>query len=115
MGAPTLPTRQACATKKKGPGHMESTEEAAQAYQALWDDWNGIGDAWAKMWAKVAARFRGRPEILGIELMNEPFAGDFYHNPLMMVPWPDPLSADRVNLQPAYDRVAVQVRKVDPQ
>ena len=29
--------------------------------------------AWAEMWRTVASRFQGQPEILGLELINEPF------------------------------------------
>jgi endoglycosylceramidase len=113
-GAPTVPTRQACETHKLGPGWHEITEEASQAYQALWTNYAGVGDAWAAMWAKVAKRFQNRTEILGFELINEPFAGDLYHDPQIMVPYPDPHNADAKNLQPAYDRVNAAVRKVDP-
>jgi endoglycosylceramidase len=38
------------------------------------------------MWGVVAAFFKDRPEIIGIELINEPFAGDLYRDPLIMVP-----------------------------
>jgi len=108
-----FPTRQACDSHKHGPSFGESTFEAAQAYQGLWDNWNGTRDAFAAMWAKVAARFKGRPEVVGLNIFNEPFAGDFYHHPTIMLPWPSPTNADRVNLQPTYDRVNAAVRAVD--
>ena len=53
------------------------------------------------------------PTLAGLELINEPFAGDLYRDPLLMVPFPNPASADRVNLQPAYDRVSAAVRAAD--
>lgn len=112
-GAPRIPTRKACKTHKIGPGWHEVDQESSQAYQALWDNWEGIADAWAAMWAKVAKRFAKRPEILGLELINEPFNGDFYHDPLIIVPPPNSHNADRLNLQPAYDRVQAAVRAVD--
>jgi len=108
-----FPTRQACDHHKHGLSFGESTFEAAQAYQGLWSNWNGIGDAFAAMWAKVAERFKGRAEVVGLNLINEPFAGDFYHDPLIMVPYPSPTNADRVNLQPTYDKVNAAVRAVD--
>ena len=112
-GAPRLPTRSACATHSRGPGWGESTWQAANAYQALWSNTDGILDAWAAMWAKVALRFKGRTEVLGVELMNEPFAGDFYADPRIMLPWPNPFNADARNLQPAYDKISASVREVD--
>merc|ERR1712012_1318648 len=65
------------------------------------------------MWAEVAKRFANRPEILGLEILNEPFAGDFYEDPLIMVPYPNPDNADTKNLQPFYDLVNSAIRKVD--
>jgi endoglycosylceramidase len=65
------------------------------------------------MWAKVASRFKGRSEVVGFNLINEPFAGDMYKDPLLMVPYPSPTNGDRVNLQPAYDKVNTAVRKID--
>ena len=73
-GSPTLPTRSACIASH-GPGWGETTRETAQAYQAIYSNWQGVADAFATAQAKVASRFVRRPEILGIELMNEPFAG----------------------------------------
>lgn len=66
--------------------------------------------AFAAFWAHVAARFAAHPSVLGYELMNEPFAGDVWRNPLLFVP---PL-ADRENLQPLYDEVATALRAADP-
>jgi endoglycosylceramidase len=109
----TFPTRQACDSHKHGASFGESTFETAQAYQALWDNWNGTGDAYVAMWAKVAARFKDRTEVVGFNLFNEPFAGDLYHRPLIMVPYPSPTNADRVNLQPTYDKVNTAVRAID--
>jgi len=108
-----FPTRQACDNHKHGPSFGESTYETSQGYQALWSNWNGTADAFAAMWGHVAKRFSGRPEVVGLNVVNEPFAGDFYHNPLIMVPWPSPTNADRVNLQPVYDKVNAAVRAVD--
>jgi endoglycosylceramidase len=73
-GAPTLPTRSACLTSH-GPGWGETTRETAQAYQAIYSNWQGVADAFAMAQAKLASRFVRRPEVLGIELLNEPFAG----------------------------------------
>jgi endoglycosylceramidase len=108
-----FPTRQACDHHKHGQGWGESTFESAQAYQGLYDNWNGTRDALVAVWAKLAARFKGRTEVVGFNLLNEPFAGDMYHDPTLMVPWPSPTNADRVNLQPTYDKINAAVRAID--
>jgi hypothetical protein len=64
--------------------------------------------AFARFWAHVAQRFADNPAVIGYELMNEPFAGDVWKNPLLFLP---PL-ADRENLQPLYDEVAAAIRAV---
>ena len=108
-----FPTRHACDSHKHGASWGEGTFEASQAYQALWDNWNGTGDAFASFWGHIAHRFKGRPEVVGYNLFNEPFAGDFFHKPLIMVPWPSPTNADRVNLQPTYDKCNAAIREFD--
>lgn len=44
--------------------------------------------------------------------MNEPFAGNLYSHPWIMVPL-SPFSADLENMQAAYDSIANAVREVD--
>eukprot|EP01052_Picozoa_sp_SAG31_P036813 SAG31_NODE_4648_length_3069_cov_1.952525_2_plen_340_part_00 len=116
-----IPRHEACSADH-GPDYGQWTREAAGAYQAIYSNWDGLGDAFASAWAHVAHRFAHRSEILGLELMNEPFAGDFYNNKTnetnwmqspLMIPYPNPLNADRKNLQPLFDRVNAAVRAVD--
>lgn len=118
-----IPRSDACGANH-GPDYGQWTREAAGAYQAIYSNWDGLGDAFAAAWAKVAARFAHRPEILGLELMNEPFAGDFYSNTInetnwmnatIMQPYPNPHNADARNLQPLFDRINAAVRTVDDQ
>jgi endoglycosylceramidase len=41
--------------------------------------------------------------------MNEPFAGDVYEDPLLLIPG----VADNVKLQPLYDEVNNAIREID--
>lgn len=115
----TFPTSQACDRADHGLGWGEATYEMSQAYQALYDNWSGIGDSFVEMWAHIGKRFRGRPEVLGYNLINEPFAGDVWGGFLGVgnsikryVPWPFNhwYSADRRNLQPLYARINEKLR-----
>ncbi|CAD7935306.1 unnamed protein product, partial [Amoebophrya sp. A25] len=55
---------------------------------------------------------KGDAAVLGVELINEPFAGNIYSSPLRAVP----RFTDGWNLQPAYDVVlAAHIRAVDPE
>ena len=48
--------------------------------------------------------------MLGYELVNEPYAGNMYSDPLIMLPG----VAGSKNLQPLYDAVGAVVRAADP-
>lgn len=107
-----FPTRQDCA-KLDWPEYY-GAESTGAAYQALWHNVNGIRDSWAAMWAHVAQAFLGQSSVLGLELINEPFPGNPYNHPEIMVPWPNPKNGDAVNMQPAYDVLNAAIRRVDP-
>jgi len=85
------------------------TEAVGAAFQALYDNTNGIRDQFSKFWGKIAESFRDTPGVLGYEIINEPFAGDIWHNPLLIVPG----HADKVNLYPMYMDAANAIRKND--
>lgn len=48
----------------------------SSAFQSLYDNRDGILDALAAYWRKIAQVFGGFPNVLGYNLMNEPWAGD---------------------------------------
>jgi len=84
--------------------------KTASSYQSLYSNVDGIQDAFGAFWRKVADTFKDEDYVIGYELINEPFAGDFYRNPFLMVP----SVADRWNLQPMYDNLNNYIRQVDP-
>lgn len=106
-----FPTRQDCARLDWSANY--GAEATGAAYQALWKNVDGIADAWANMWAFVAKAFLGQSAVLGLELINEPFPGNPFNHPEIMVPWPSPTNGDLVNMQPAYDRLNAAIRQVD--
>lgn len=89
--------------------YYQLTVEGARAYQNLYDNYNGIRDSWAEYWAKLAQEFSSYENLLGYDLMNEPFAGDIYRNPFLLLPG----VADRVNLQTFFEEGARAIRKYD--
>jgi endoglycosylceramidase len=87
------------------------TQAVGQAFQNLYSNAFGLRDAWAAFWAQVANEVKGLgAAVLGYELLNEPWAGDAWHDVLLMLPG----VADAQNLAPAYDAVAAAIRAVDP-
>ncbi|KAL1510204.1 hypothetical protein AB1Y20_006534 [Prymnesium parvum] len=93
--------------KQWGLGYL--AEATGQSFQEIYHNTHGGRDAWAAAWRGVAAHFRGDAAILGYELINEPFAGDIYADPTLLLPG----VAGRKNLMPAYDAVAAAIRAVD--
>ena len=46
--------------------------------QGLYDNRAGAADSLARVWAVIAAEFRHKENILGYNLLNEPWAGHVY-------------------------------------
>ena len=84
-------------------------EAPAQNFGEIYHDKNGGRTAWAAAWQAFAERFNGNNHVLGYELMNEPWAGDVYHDPTLFLPG----VAGKKSLSPAYDQVAKAIRSVD--
>lgn len=85
------------------------TEAGSQAYQSLYSNVDGLGDAFVAYWRTLAALFADSPAVMGYEVLNEPFAGAVFKDPALLVPG----VADRENLQPLYEKVAAAVRAED--
>jgi len=84
--------------------------DVAKVFQHLYDNVNGTRTSFAKSWAAVASVVKSEPNLLGYELLNEPFLGDIYSTPSLVV---ERGKADRVNLIPMYKETHEEIRKVD--
>ena len=105
-----VPTNSEC--HKRAWAEYYFAEATATAFGNLYGNAFGLRDAWAGFWGQVARTVVARAlggAVLGYELINEPFAGDIYKDPLLMVPG----VADREQLQPAYEVVQATIRAVD--
>ncbi|CAB3989848.1 endoglycoceramidase-like [Paramuricea clavata] len=85
------------------------TEAVGQSFENLYTNVNGLRDEWAKFWVKTAQTFKSHTNVMGYELLNEPWAGNVYRNPALLLP----TVADKRNLAPAYDALAKAIRAVD--
>jgi endoglycosylceramidase len=79
-------------------------------YAALYADVDGIQAALVGMWRDVAAALAGRPGVLAYEVMNEPFPGSIYRDPLLLF---NATYADTALLVPLYERVHAAIRSAD--
>ncbi|CEM31595.1 unnamed protein product [Vitrella brassicaformis CCMP3155] len=86
------------------------SQRVSKSFQALYDDVAGAQTALSNVWRYAASRFRENPHVLGYELMNEPWTGDFYNNlTLLLVQG----HSDYANLRPFYQRLTRSIREVD--
>jgi endoglycosylceramidase len=85
------------------------TQSCSAAFQNLYDNYKGARDALVAFWVKVASTFKNSSNVIGYELINEPWAGDIYKHPSLIVPG----NPGRYNLMPMYDRLNAAIRKVD--
>ena len=98
-GSDHIPSAADCA--KQSWASYYATEATSSAFQRIYENYNGLADRFAEYWGVLASAFGDVSGIVGFELMNEPWAGGIYEDPLLMYPG----TADRKNLQPFYDRI----------
>ena len=67
-----------------GDGYL--TEAVGVAFTQIYNNTMGARDYLVSFWTKVASEFRGVPNVLGYELINEPWAGDIYQHPELLLP-----------------------------
>ena len=85
------------------------TEATSAAFQNLYNNTDDLLNSWAAFWAETALGFKSFSNVIGYELINEPWAGDIYANPLLIVP----KVADKMNLAPVYEVLSKAIRQHD--
>lgn len=106
-GVDGFPTRDMC--KTVGFQHGYGIAAAGAAWDNLYLNYSGLTERWGLLFAKLAKMMKGENHFLGMELINEPFAGNPYKDPLVLLP----RVAHKYRLQPAYDLVASKIREED--
>ena len=86
-----------------------STKAVQAEFQGLYDNQNNALDEFCNFWYEVARTFVGNEYVLGYELINEPFSGDAFADPELLIPG----VADKRNLYPMYQKAHNAIRKVD--
>jgi endoglycosylceramidase len=85
------------------------TESCGFTFQCLYKNVNSFGDYFQRYWAIIASTFANRSSIVGYEILNEPWAGDIYADPLLLLPG----VAGHYNLLPLYDQTYATIRRYD--
>ncbi|EGX93179.1 cellulase, putative [Cordyceps militaris CM01] len=86
-----------------------ATVAVSNAFGRLYDNYDGLGDAFAAYWKKLASGYAETTNIVGYNLLNEPWAGDTYRDPTLLIPG----IADHKALEGLWNRAAKQIRTVD--
>jgi endoglycosylceramidase len=87
VAADGFPLRSDC-MKSDWPSYY-GTYDTSAAFQALYDATpasKGLLQAWSEFWAYLATEFKDMEHVLGYELINEPWAGDVFAKPALLVP-----------------------------
>ncbi|KAI1320281.1 hypothetical protein EDD11_001496 [Mortierella claussenii] len=79
------------------------------AFGRLYNNYDGLGDAWAAYWKVVASNYNALPGVMGYDLMNEPWVGDHMADPTLLIPG----KAAR-NMEPLWNKGNTAIRTVDP-
>lgn len=81
----------------------------ANAFGRLYNNYDGLGDAFAAYWKKLASEYAETINVVGYNLLNEPWVGDTWADPTLLVPG----VADHKVLQELWNRAAEQIRNTD--
>ena len=95
------------------------TYAVGAAAQRLYDNDKGILDRFGEFWKLIASKVKDYPNVLGYELLNEPWLGDVPLNFEEFIPdnpnwnlW-FPKESDKRNLKPMYKKLHEYIRSVD--
>ncbi|XP_023339622.1 uncharacterized protein LOC111709909 [Eurytemora carolleeae] len=85
------------------------TEEISNAFQQLYTNNKGAADYFANFWLQVTKRFMNNTAVLGYELINEPWTGDIYMDPSLLLPG----NAGKELLEPFFNKASDAIRSLD--
>ena len=85
------------------------TDACGYAFQNLYSNTNNFQDYFSEYWTIVSKNMVNLTSVLGYEFINEPWAGDIFSKPELLIPG----IAGRHNLLPFYDNIYKTIRQYD--
>jgi len=58
---------------------MYTSPEVASAFNALYTNEDGLLDKMMAFWSVVSEKFAANPNVIGYDILNEPWAANLYH------------------------------------
>lgn len=89
---------------------LYTAPEVASSFAALYANKDGLLDKMMDFWTVVATRMRTNPNVIGYDILNEPWGANLYHDKSLFF---EPRKFDREILFPVSVRAHETVRKVD--
>lgn len=89
---------------------MYTAPEVASAFDALYTNKDGLQDKMFAFWTEVATRFSTNPNIIGYDILNEPWPANMYKDASLFF---EPSKFDKTILYPLSQKAHEVVRKVD--
>ncbi len=101
------PKIESCLSKMFASYYL--TSEVGAAFQCLYDNTENLWENFGNYWLQVVGAFKGHVNVLGYELINEPWLGNIYREPKNFLP----KHTESKYLQPLYQYLHDIIRTVD--
>jgi endoglycosylceramidase len=99
-----MPTGKTCSGHSWGMFY--TTFSVNEGFHALYNNKYKLLDKFTGYWSQVAKTFTNNQYVLAYELINEPWPGNMYNNPFIMIPH----LSEMANLQRVYDHLSHAIR-----
>nr|CAG8558943.1 2139_t:CDS:2 [Entrophospora candida] len=88
---------------------LYTTSAVSKAWQNFYDNYKGIRDAFINQWLKIVGLFKDSNNLLGYDLLNEPWAGDILGKPHLL----KASASSKENLGPLWNDLNTAIRTID--
>ena len=104
-----LPLIEDCKNKGLFMDYHRSPE-LASIYDSFYKNENGVLDAFTEYWAVLAEKFKGRKNVIGFDIWNEPWPNNLWSDIRSLIPG----YVDDKYVNPMYKKINERIEKVDP-
>lgn len=87
------------------------TDQCGKAFEQLYSGVGPMAAAFESYWKELATEFKGHPGLIAYELLNEPWLGDYVHDPLLLL---EGGRAEKKGVGAYMQRMHDVVKGVDP-